>query len=356
MSKSQPSALPKLLTSYQERINKALSEYFASDEATFGLGLRGMEKQAFARLKEFSERPGKRVRGALALFVYEEFGGRENPSAINLALAMELIQNYLLIIDDVTDASDTRRGQPAVHVLFEELSNGSTHLANMMAVTTALLAQHMASELLCKVSEKPANIIAASTAFHKNIAATAYGQLDDIYESQNQPSKSQILRLYELKNSYYTFINPFETGSLMTGLDNQKRIQELFNIGLPAGVAFQIHDDILGLFGQKSETGKSNMDDLKEGKRTLLMYHALQKTSPAEQAVIKNALGNTKLTQQEHDNVKTLIEDSGALKQAQYEAKSYCDRALRAVELSHLSRDGKQFISDIINFAVKRRA
>src|SRR5579862_8379396 len=224
------------LAAYRQAIDKGMAKYFASKDSGLGLALGVYDKKALAYLKEFSTRPGKRIRGALAVFAYETLSGKQNPDAIELGIAVELIQNYLLIVDDVMDSSATRRGKPTIHKLFEKDYKTSEHEANMLAINVGLIAQHMASYLLCSVDENPRHVADAMKLFQRNIAATCYGQLDDLFNNILTLSHDELMHMYEYKNSYYTFINPLQLGAVMAGRGNKKILDQIVEIGLPAGV------------------------------------------------------------------------------------------------------------------------
>lgn len=313
-------------------------------------------------LADFSTRPGKRFRGTLAWYTYQQLSNNPtSPAGQDLAVALELIQNYLLIVDDVMDRSATRRGRPTIHELYiskyKSLTN-RTHLANMMAVNIGLLAQHMANDLIVNCGEDDINIKQTLNIMHHNLMATCFGQIDDLLSvySQEMPPKTRIYSIYEAKNSYYTFINPIQMGAALAGHYNNELLQEIIKFGLPAGLAFQTQDDILGMFGNSTETGKPNLDDLREGKRTLLIYYALKMANLAEQKVIKKHLGNPQLTELDFMAVRKIIEHCGAKKRVEQEAKDAGEQAINVIQSSKLfTTEMKEFYSAIVEFAVRRK-
>jgi geranylgeranyl diphosphate synthase type I len=351
-----PQDFTQKLADYRQAIDQALASYFNSDAPRLGLRLQDTEVEALEELKKFSLRAGKRIRGSLALFAYDEFSDHANPSAIKLSIALEMIQNYLLIIDDVMDRSSFRRGQPAMHKMFEQKKGVSAHISKMMAIDSGMLAQHMASALLAEVDESAENIRQMSQVFHKNIAATAYGQFDDLVNTKlGNLDEDQLIRLYELKTSYYTFINPLQTGALLGGKHSDELMSHIEAIGLPAGVGFQLQDDILGIFGAENQTGKSNLDDLREGKITLLMLYTLERASQAQLKELKSALGNKDLSAAEHKNVQRIIEECGARAAAEDRISHYAQMAQKEVHSSSFfSQEAKSFLLNMIKYATNR--
>src|SRR5262249_13872622 len=134
---------------------------------------------------EYTLRPGKRVRGAQAAMAYDQLtSGHLSKNGLQLAMVMEIIQSYLLIVDDVADKSDLRRGEPAVHRRYEQIYTGrvSPREAEQLASFTGMIAGHMAQQLLAEVDEKPEHVVAALRYVNENLIITGFGQLDDIMQ------------------------------------------------------------------------------------------------------------------------------------------------------------------------------
>ncbi len=359
-TKTQTATFEQTLKNYRAEIDQALSDFFKKEANSEILAQTEHGKQAFERLGEFALRPGKRLRGALAMFVYGSLTDKPNPSIINAALALELVQDYLLIIDDVMDRSKKRRGKPTVHelILAKDLAGKDRHLANMLAVNTGLLAAHMAQSVLLKVDEQPQNLINASDVLQRNIAVTAYGQIDDLYNDLNAAAdEDQTISLYQRKNSYYSFISPMQLGAALAGRSDALAAAEIADIGLPAGVAFQLQDDILGLFGDEETTGKSSSDDLREGKYTLLILYALKRADAKGAEKIRHALGNQELTAFEAEQVRSIIRDSGALQEVAAKAQQFCTKSKEALISSTVfDEPSKQFLTQLVEFVVNRKA
>lgn len=348
------------LKQLQQEINDYMVEYFESKEALLAVDLTDHGKLAFERLREFTTRPGKRVRGALAIVAYEMFGGKNHKTAMELAIAIELIQNYLLIVDDVMDRSVTRRGGSTIHTAYtKEFENShqhedAVHLGNMLGVNVGLIAQHMASDIMARLDEKPENVIATMSIFHQNVAATGYGQIEDLFgDALKVVNEESIETVQRLKSSYYTFVNPLQSGARLAGAD-ETTLEELKNFGIPAGIAFQLQDDVIGLFGDEKSSGKSSIEDLKEGKITLLIHEALTKGSEEQVKEVKQALGNENVTEKQHQRVKEIVESVGGLKYSQEKAQANVDAAREIIQNSNWPEDGKRFIDGLIDYVIER--
>ena len=312
----------------RDAIDAQLRVYIETELADIEPELSANGRQAFAVLQEFVLRPGKRLRGVLGTIGYEMFGGMQRETALNLAVAIELAQAYLLIVDDVMDCSEQRRGGPTVHRQFQELlhSDGFTtkdgeHLGNMLAINVGLLVQHMTAGLLEELCETPERSSNARVLFQKNMVTTGLGQIDDLFHAAGQQiTEADIRHMYEQKTASYSFVNPLQTGAALAGA-TERDLELLRRFGLHAGVAYQIQDDIIGMFGSPAETGKSSMDDLREGKRTLLMHYALEHAGAAQLAVLNAALGNSRATEKQHAAVQRVLVTTGARVYAEREAE-----------------------------------
>ncbi|HSX24165.1 MAG TPA: polyprenyl synthetase family protein [Candidatus Saccharimonadales bacterium] len=344
------------LAVFQKDINRAMEAYF---EANGSHEMAPHSLQAYKFLREFSSRPGKRIRGALAMVAYKMFDGPDHRTALNLAIAVELIQNYLLIIDDVMDRSEKRRGAPTIHeeylkVLPKNFAGPEArHLSNMLGVSVGVIAQHMASELLASQDAPPANLRQMQMLFHKNILATCYGQVEDLFNNAMQDAaEDAIIRTYILKNSYYTFINPLQCGAALAGADD-KTLALISRFGIHAGVAFQLQDDIIGMFGDEKQTGKSAMDDLREGKMTVLIHHGLANGDKEQVANIRAALGNSGLTAEQHDRVRATLKAIGSYGYVADMAKHEVAEALRILG-AFKSRPGYEFLRGLLDYIIER--
>jgi len=342
-------------------IEKWLQAYVVALPTTLGVGVSQNGELALERLKDFALRPGKRIRGALAIIGYEMFGGTHRRTGLDLAVAVELAQDYLLIIDDVMDRSAQRRGGDAVHYEYQRMlqrdygTRDYAHLGNMLGVNVGLIAQHLSARLVGDIAEPPERIVRALHIFQTNITATGFGQLDDLMNEAGQALDLEGTRhMYMLKSSYYTFINPLQLGAVLAGAaDTQLGPIERF--GQAAGMAFQLQDDIIGMFGDTRTTGKSALDDLREGKMTLLMRHALARTDDVQRAVIEAALGNADVTPTQHREVQEILDALGSRAYISQEARKAADAAREIlVTQTAWSPEAKTFLQDLLTYIIRR--
>ncbi len=345
----------------KQEIDARVVAYFASPETRMGVALSPNGEQVLAMLAEFTKRPSKRVRGMLAVIAYQMFGGSNHAVALDAALAMELAQSYLLIIDDVMDRSDTRRGGPTIHreyrrIMSHDLSKKRiAHDANMAAVIVGELAQHLASAVLNSVEESAERVLKAERLFHVNVAATAHGQIDDLFGSMGQQQTiAETLAMYVRKTCHYTFIAPLQMGAALAGAGDGD-LQALKEFGIHAGVAFQLQDDDIGMFGDERTSGKSSLDDLREGKMTVLMRYALAHATVADLEVLRASLGNKRVTRIQHAAVQTILERTEARAYAQQEMNRANEAAVTVLN-ARTSWDevSKQFLGGLLESLMGR--
>jgi len=311
----------------KQKIDARVAAYFASPDPRMGVRLSSNGEQLLDLLAEFTARPSKRLRGILAATAYELFGGNNHSTAVNAALAMELTQSYLLIIDDVMDRSAMRRGGLTIHQEYLQAMQHAfpkreiAHEADMAAIIVGELAQHLASTVLNGIDEPAERVLKAERFFHANVSATAHGQIDDLFGSIGQlQTIPETLAMYVRKTCHYTFIAPLQTGAILAGATDTD-LAVLKDFGIHAGVAFQLQDDDIGMFGDERVSGKSSLDDLREGKMTVLMRHGLAHAPVADVLVLRAALGNKRVTHRQHLIVQEILERAGSRRYTQQEIR-----------------------------------
>ncbi len=351
----------KQLEDYRQVINDALEQFFVDLPGLLELDVSKEATDVLNKIEEYSLRPGKRIRGALACFAYDYITGQKyGKTGLQAAIALELVQNYLLIVDDVMDRSALRRGKPTIHELYLAEQSGAekdTHLANMLAINVGLIAQHLVNIALMQATEDPARLQEATLLLHRNITATGFGQIDDACQQVGkQFSEEDVLRKYTLKSSYYTFVSPLQIGLVLGGQNGPKVLQEVTDFGLPAGIAFQLQDDLLGVFGSSDATGKPNTDDIEEGKITLLVQYALTHASREEKQFLTRVLGKPNITEEDFARVRHIFEASGAKQYVQKKTDMYAQEAKSCVLQSRFWDEGaKDLLTGLVEYSTSRK-
>lgn len=268
-------------------------------------------------LRRFTE-GGKRVRPALLLVGFEAAGGAERTAVHGPALALELLHTCALVHDDVIDRAPTRRGRPTVHHSFAAAheragwSGDAAAYGEAVAILLGDLAFVQADAMFLE-AEVPADALMAGfrcfVALREEVMAGQFLDLQTAISRTSDPATA--LAVATLKSGRYSVSRPLEVGAALAGADAPLR-EALRAAADPLGRAFQLRDDLLGVFGQEQDTGKSTASDLAEGKRTLLVTEALERLDPAGRRELERGLGDPELTDDDADRLRALLEDCGA--------------------------------------------
>ncbi len=306
-------------------------------------------------------RGGKRIRGALTLLGYELAGGRDRTVVAPAACAIEMLHAYLLVIDDIQDRSKLRRGGPAAHTQLakhhqqHDMTGNAAHFGRALAIQAALLGAHQAQILLLELPIAGSKRLEASQLVQQTMVTTLHGQTNDIMNQvTNAVDQAQIDRVLIWKTACYSFLTPLHLGILLADAD-AAQWPAIQPYALHAGKAFQISDDILGTFQAARHTGKNPLDDIREGKRTILSTAALQRSGSVDRAFLHQMLGNRRLTVDEFERCKTIMRNNGALDFAQQQLRSSAQRAIVALERDPLPvLDVQRFLRGLAQYLMTR--
>ena len=310
--KTEEDWFKKELTRFKRDIEKRLDVFFQKKMK------ESVEKdrdyQQFIQvLSEYTMRKGaKRIRGTLACITYKMYGGTRR-SILDISVALELIHSFLLIHDDWIDQDLKRRGGDTVHKAFEKRlkipdRHRREHTGGSCAVMLGDLASLYSTELVLKSGFADEVKIKILQNIVLNLTHTVYGEYLDIL---NFDDIDKIKRMIENKTAFYTFVNPLTVGAVCAGA-GKSEIKKLEDIGRNLGIAFQIKDDILDIYGKN--TGKDTASDIREGKVNLLTAYALKNLKGRDLAKFKNILFRKKhLNRYDIEFIRKSIETSESL-------------------------------------------
>jgi geranylgeranyl diphosphate synthase type I len=239
-------------------------------------------------IRRLALRGGKRLRPALVVTGFRTASATADlEPALDAGVALELLHTYFLIHDDWMDGDRVRRGGPAVHVALAARFH-SEQKGNAAAILAGDYALALACDALSRVEARAERLRRAFSAFAEmQLGAVAGQQLDMVGDGRN------VELGYALKTGSYTVEGPLKLGALLAGA-RPATLNALSRYARPAGIAFQLRDDLLSLFGDPKQTGKPYASDLISAKRTLLLGLALRRAKSSEAAAIRKALGNAK--------------------------------------------------------------
>lgn len=301
---------------------------------------------------------GKRLRPAFAYWGYLAGGGKDSDAIVKACSALEFLQACALIHDDVMDNSDTRRGAPAVHKQFEQKhasnnwSSDGPRFGAGAAILIGDLALSWADELIFTSGLTTEEIIRANEIYHVMRTELMAGQYLDLLEQvRGEITVERSATVIRFKSAKYTIERPLLMGAAIAGASNEV-CDALSQYGLALGEAFQLRDDLLGVFGDAATTGKPSGDDLREGKQTMLVAKARELASPAQLNLIESALGNEKLSEAEVKQIQKALIDCGAELVIEERIAQQLEVALSVIK--ELPTEVAQALSDLAVMATKR--
>ncbi|MDJ0318182.1 MULTISPECIES: polyprenyl synthetase family protein [Arthrobacter] len=284
---------------------------------------------------------GKRMRALLCYWGWRGAGGAPEAKAIIQAgAALELFQAAALIHDDIIDRSDTRRGSPSVHRQFSTLHSESQwalddeRFGQAAAILTGDLCLSLSEEMFARISSEGDN--RAREIFNLMRTEVMAGQYLDILEEVAGPSQphstavARALAIIRFKSAKYSSEHPLVLGGALAGGEDSL-LAGYSSFALPLGEAFQLRDDVLGVFGDPVQTGKPAGDDLREGKRTVLVGLTIDASVGAEREFVDRNLGNPELSEDDVERVRSIMVQCGALESAEELIAQRSDTAFAAL-------------------------
>jgi geranylgeranyl pyrophosphate synthase len=328
----------KRLAAYKQAVDDDIAAY-----ASYALSVSEEQFGTYAHLEvetflDILARGGKRIRGALVMHGYEICGGKDRAMILQAARAIEMLHAYMLIIDDIQDRSLLRRGKPSAHARLaayhreHHLKGDSAYAGLSLALNVATAGSHAAQIILANMNAEPQLKLNVLSITNRTLMITAHGQMYDVMnELLEHPDPADVERVMEWKTALYSFINPLHVGMVLAGAGCEDT-DAITPYGLHTGRAFQMADDILGVFGDEAKLGKSTMDDVREGKITTLTQYALEHATPKDRKELRSYLGKEDITAKEFARCQQLITASGAAEHVQKRAKSEVAQALSALD------------------------
>ena len=295
-------------------------------------------------IKDFILRGGKRLRPALVYFAYQACGGRNEEAVIYTSQAIEFLHTFALIHDDIIDRSFLRRGGPTVNKI----------LGNERAIWVGDLAMVFADEIFTSSPFKDKIIREARKVYNLLREEVVFGEYMDIIEGgKKEFNEKKIMKILEYKSGKYTIERPLHLGAALAEA-NKEAFAVLSRYGVPLGIAFQIKDDILGMFGKEKEVGKPVDSDLKEGKKTLLIAKAVERLKGKRKGKLLSLLGNQNVNAADLQWVRRVIEETGSLDYSQKLAQKLIREAKEAMAGSRFKKEGKEFLLGIADYILER--
>ncbi|MCK9574034.1 MAG: polyprenyl synthetase family protein [Candidatus Omnitrophica bacterium] len=341
-----------MFSKIKNRIENELKDYTHAIINTYSLNK--LSPLLFNKIKEFISRDGKRVRPILFCIGYLGFAKKEKKGLYRSALSLELLHDFMLVHDDIIDRSDTRRGKPSMHSLFNKYLEKKKvkFKGEDLSIITGDVMYAMALDAFLAIEE---NFTRKELALKKLISAAFYtgsGEfIELLFEAKpiEKATKADIYKIYDYKTANYTFASPLSMGAALAGAPKNE-LDKLIDYGMNLGRAFQIKDDIIGTFGETSQTGKSNLTDINGGKKTILIWYAYRKSGNRGREKIKNVFSGKNSRKKELLEIRNLILESGGLDYAKKEINNLLKKSEGIIKSSGLR---KEYREALVNFSRK---
>ena len=309
---------------------------------------------------------GKRLRAAFCYWGWRGAGGEDCPEIVEAAGALELFQAAALLHDDVMDDSDTRRGRPAAHRRMASLHRGNGWIGDgeRFGVAAAILAGDLclawSDEMLTRSGLARDRLDRGRDVFDLMRTQLMGGQYLDVLEqvlsdADGGGTTDRARRVIRFKSAKYSIEHPLLLGGALAGAP-RRLLTDYSAFGLPLGEAFQLRDDVLGVFGDPAETGKPAGDDLREGKRTVLVAEALAKASPGQAAQVRRHLGDPRLDAGGVAVLREIIVDTGALDAVERLVEQLVDEAAAALVRADVADPARGVLAQLVEAATARQA
>lgn len=344
-------------SNYVGPVNKELRKFVSQN---LNADANGWEAAFDSLVLDFINNSGKRLRPVLGIMAYAGMGGKDLDSMIKLSRAFELLHNSELIHDDIMDNSDTRRGRPSFHKAMQSWmeNNGYSTDPKMDGVSMGILAGDYLIFMAIKSIMETNFSADAKVKMTKILCGTAdrtiRGQIMDMELSRKHASEKEYMKLIELKTAIF-FEDIIKMSAIAANAD-KKTEKNLMEFAKNLGYAFQIQDDVIGLFGDEKDTGKSTKSDIEEGKNTILVIKAREMGNLKIKQTVESILGKKGLTNSEFARIRKAIEDSGSLKYAKNLLDDYAARSIKLLNeiRGNIHQDTYSFLNNLMSFVVQR--
>lgn len=305
---------------------------------------------------------GSRLRGVLLILGFETAGGKNVAEAAKAAVALELFQTAILAQDDFMDKSELRRGIPALYRAIavwhakRRMNGNSLHFGISQAISLSDVGFFLASDAIIATDFPDSCKLKALSSFNRLVVDTGFGQILDLTLPALTSAKTtkDILTVERYKTAQYTAVGPLVMGAYLAGA-GENLICTMRNFGENLGIAFQIQDDIKGVFGNPEITGKSAKEDIIEGKWTLLFVHALKYATASQKKVLGKLYGKSDLSEKEAECVREIFRSTGALRYAVRQSRVYANRAVLSIPQISKDHSAQSIYTSLVDYVLAEK-
>ncbi len=311
---------------------------------------------------------GKFLRAMLIALGYTTFASKKDNAYLPLAAAYETFQTAILIHDDIIDNAVLRRGKETIPVAyknkFDEYKNKEketfeakkNHIADSLGICIGDLGFYLANKIIIDNYKDNAKLAEVLSLYNQIVINTIKGEIIDVklpfdaeYLGENVTNEKSVMEIYHLKTSWYSVVGPYLLGMTLAGA-SKEYMDKMENILNNLGIAFQIKDDILGIYGVEEELGKSASSDISEFKQTILYAYLVEK-APEYLDEINKYYGKENLCIEELNIVKDVFDKSGAKSYAENTMNNLFVNAVNSIkEEKILDEEYKEILLGLVEY------
>ena len=342
-----------MIKKIKKQIDKNLQEFMIKIEKQYRFS--EIHPVLAKSLFEYSTREGKRIRPLLNIISYKGYlpkNKKMHPSLYNVSCAIELLHNFMLIHDDIIDCSNLRRGKPTMHILLQKVvnTNKKEKLGNDLAIIAGDLLYAFAIDAFISVTVPAPKKEKALKYFIETTTLTAIGEFIDTvhgFEKISKIKEKDVYLNYSYKTARYTFIAPMVIGAILAGA-KETEIKKLTQLGMLIGQAFQIQDDIIGIFDQEKNIGKSLLSDIQEAKKTLLVIKTFEKLSPKKRKIFADIFDKKKKTYKDLIAIRKIFIEAKSLEYNLSEMELRIKKSQKILHSLEMKQENKLIIGELI--------
>jgi geranylgeranyl pyrophosphate synthase len=348
------------LAAVKERVGLRLDGFY-DEKIASAQAVDTVYAELLKEMQQFIRRGGKKLRPYLVYLGYVGYGGSDIEGIIDIGASQELLHNFLLLHDDVMDRDIERYGGLNIAGRYaEKLQHMGDDHARHHGASIAILAGDvncgLSYELVASSGFDDDLKVQAMQRLNRAVYEVAGGQLLDIslpLEGKGVASEERIMQVYRYKTASYTFATTLQLGASMARAP-QVQLDLLQQLSEPLGVAFQIIDDLISMFGDKGRGQQPDLGDLQQGKQTLLMCRAFKLADDSQRRVLERSFGNPQATAEDHTAVKAVLEETGAHAQTQAQAAHCAMEAGHVIGQLTVTPAVKEALTDLVALVVQR--
>ncbi|MBI4057711.1 polyprenyl synthetase family protein [Candidatus Microgenomates bacterium] len=351
-------SLQDFLTSYDVLAERQLADFLIERkrEALDSPFINAMYEHA-----EFLLRGGKKMRGALIALGFSSIQREEeyHKSVVDFSLGYEALHNAFLVHDDIMDRSPLRRGKPTAHRFFQGLTSDPKriHFGQSSAINLGDMMAFWVLGTLAKGNFPQNRVSDTLDTLSAAVSSTVEGQMLDLVptKSLSELTEEQVLSIAERKTALYSFVAPLQLGAILGGIDkSDPRLAAMREFGTRVGIAFQIQDDLLGVYGNEKELGKSITSDLAEGKKTLFFLELYRRLESFDRLHLSSLWGRTNVGRRDVAWVRERGRWTRTLEDVQQFSRSLIEEVKGAIP--RISEDPRiqSVLSEVADFSVER--